>query len=81
MRVDEVNDADGGTDEEAERASDEHAPEAPAHLELEQDILKYGRLKLFQTFCINYMLLLIVELFIKFAQIRGFKVSPAKEEV
>ena len=45
VRVDEVNDADGGTDEEAERASDEHAPKAPAHLELEQDILEFGRLK------------------------------------
>ena len=40
MRVDEVNDADGGADEEAERAGDEHAPEAPAHLEFEQDILE-----------------------------------------
>ena len=40
MRVDEVNDADGGADEEAERPGDEHAPEAPAHLELEHDILK-----------------------------------------
>ena len=43
MRVDEVNDADGGADEEAERPGDEHAPEAPAHLELEHDILEYKR--------------------------------------
>ena len=40
MRVDEVNDADGGADEEAERPGDEHAPETPAHLELEHDILE-----------------------------------------
>lgn len=40
MRVDEVNNADGGADEEAERPGDEHAPEAPAHLELEHDILE-----------------------------------------
>ena len=40
VRVDEVNDADGGADEEAERPGDEHAPEAPTHLELEHDILE-----------------------------------------
>ena len=40
VRVDEVNDADGGTNEEAERAGDEHAPKAPAHLELKQHILE-----------------------------------------
>ena len=40
MRVDKVNNADGGADEEAERPGDKHAPEAPAHLELEHDILK-----------------------------------------
>merc|ERR1719264_1162445 len=33
VRVDEVNDADGGADEKAERSGDEHAPEAPPHLE------------------------------------------------
>ena len=49
MRVDEVNDANGGADEETERSGDEHAPKAPAHLELEQDILEYGRLKLFNS--------------------------------
>ena len=40
VRVDEVNDADGGADEEAERPGNEHAPEAPAHLKFEHDILK-----------------------------------------
>ena len=46
VRVDEVNDADGGADEEAERPGDEHAPEAPAHLELEHDILKNEEMKM-----------------------------------
>ena len=43
VRVDEVNDADGGADEKTERSGDENAPEAPAHLELEHDILKDER--------------------------------------
>ena len=43
MRVDEVNDADGGADEKAERSGDEHAPEAPPHLELEHHILEDER--------------------------------------
>ena len=40
MRVNEVNDANGGADEEAEGAGDEHAPKAPTHFELEQHILE-----------------------------------------
>ena len=58
VRVDEVDDADGGSDDEAEGAGDEHAPEAPTHLELEQDILEDEKVRKLEYFLQFYESLL-----------------------